>query len=193
MKTRMQGISIWVANGSIELKENWANEYLSSFKVASYVTNEGDDEEEQEAENTDPAYLEKLLRHYHEQQQEDLALTKSKRVRKQVMKFGIICTKNSRLIFILFLTKSQLQRWRWRARRYLLARKRVGLQLRFYRTIGDGDKEDYDFDDRGDELGRGRLRKGTERRGEKDLSFASFSRQSYWQHEGKLLLFTILL
>ena len=105
MKTRMQGISIGVANGSIELKENWANEYLSSFKVASYVTNEGDDEEEQEAENTDPAYLEKLLRHYHEQQQEDLALTKSKRVRKQVMKFGIICTKNSRLISIFFLLK----------------------------------------------------------------------------------------
>ena len=100
------------SNEGIEQKENWANEYLSSFKVASYVTKEGDDEEEQEteiikqeAENTDPAYLEKLLRHYHEQQQEDLALTKSKRVRKQVMKFGIICTKNSRLISIFFLLK----------------------------------------------------------------------------------------
>lgn len=30
----------------IEQKENWANEYLSSFKVASYVTKEGDNEEE---------------------------------------------------------------------------------------------------------------------------------------------------
>lgn len=27
----------------IEQKENWANEYLSSFKVASYVTKEGED------------------------------------------------------------------------------------------------------------------------------------------------------
>lgn len=47
----------------IEQKESWANEYLSSFKVASYVTKEGETEEEvnteiikQEAENTDPAY-----------------------------------------------------------------------------------------------------------------------------------------
>ena len=77
----------------IEQKESWANEYLSSFKVASYVTKEGDNEEEQEtevikqeAENTDPAYWEKLLRHHYEQQQEDLArsLGKGKRVRKQV-------------------------------------------------------------------------------------------------------------
>lgn len=81
------------SNEGIEQKENWANEYLSSFKVASYVTKEGDDEEEQEteiikqeAENTDPAYWEKLLRHHYEQQQEDLArsLGKGKRVRKQV-------------------------------------------------------------------------------------------------------------
>ena len=80
----------------IEQKESWANEYLSSFKVASYVTKEGDDEEEQEteiikqeAENTDPAYWEKLLRHHYEQQQEDLArsLGKGKRVRKQVKHF----------------------------------------------------------------------------------------------------------
>ena len=60
----------------IEQKENWANEYLSSFKVASYVTKEGETEEEadteiikQEAENTDPAYWIKLLRHHYEQQQ----------------------------------------------------------------------------------------------------------------------------
>ncbi|GBP76388.1 Chromodomain-helicase-DNA-binding protein Mi-2 homolog [Eumeta japonica] len=51
----------------IEQKESWANEYLSSFKVASYSTKEGDGEEEidteiikQEAENTDPAYWIKL-------------------------------------------------------------------------------------------------------------------------------------
>ena len=84
-------------NEGIEQKENWANEYLSSFKVASYVTKEGDDEEEQEteiikqeAENTDPAYWEKLLRHHYEQQQEDLArsLGKGKRVRKQVIYFS---------------------------------------------------------------------------------------------------------
>ncbi|XP_060528036.1 chromodomain-helicase-DNA-binding protein Mi-2 homolog isoform X2 [Cylas formicarius] len=77
----------------IEQKESWANEYLSSFKVASYATKEGDNEEEvdteiikQEAENTDPAYWIKLLRHHYEQQQEDIARTlgKGKRVRKQV-------------------------------------------------------------------------------------------------------------
>lgn len=77
----------------IEAKESWANEYLSSFKVASYSTKEGDNEEEvdteiikQEAENTDPAYWIKLLRHHYEQHQEDQARTlgKGKRVRKQV-------------------------------------------------------------------------------------------------------------
>ena len=42
----------------------------------------------QEAENTDPAYWVKLLRHHYEQQQEDMARTlgKGKRVRKQVCK-----------------------------------------------------------------------------------------------------------
>ncbi|XP_063377859.1 chromodomain-helicase-DNA-binding protein Mi-2 homolog isoform X1 [Cydia fagiglandana] len=77
----------------IESKESWANEYLSSFKVASYSTKEGENEEEvdteiikQEAENTDPAYWIKLLRHHYEQHQEDQARTlgKGKRVRKQV-------------------------------------------------------------------------------------------------------------
>ncbi|ROT63542.1 hypothetical protein C7M84_018569 [Penaeus vannamei] len=77
----------------IEQKENWANEYLSSFKVASYVTKEGEEEEmedvevlKQEADNTDSLYWERLLRHHFEQQQEDLARTlgKGKRVRKQV-------------------------------------------------------------------------------------------------------------
>lgn len=40
----------------------------------------------QEAENTDPAYWVKLLRHHYEQQQEDISRTlgKGKRVRKQV-------------------------------------------------------------------------------------------------------------
>ncbi|XP_033108738.1 chromodomain-helicase-DNA-binding protein 5-like isoform X2 [Anneissia japonica] len=75
-------------------KNEWgANEYLSSFKVASYTTKqeEESDEEEtevikQELEPSDPAYWEKLLRHHYEQQQEDLARTlgKGKRIRKQV-------------------------------------------------------------------------------------------------------------
>lgn len=78
----------------IEQKENWSNEYLSSFKVASYVTKEEEEQDEevgtevikQEAENTDPAYWVKLLRHHYEQQQEDISRTlgKGKRVRKQV-------------------------------------------------------------------------------------------------------------
>merc|ERR1712026_81229 len=76
----------------IEEKESWANEYLSSFKVAQYQTKEGGEAEEdieilkQEADNTDPAYWEKLLRHHYEQAQEDIArsMGKGKRVRKQV-------------------------------------------------------------------------------------------------------------
>jgi len=78
----------------IEQKEMLANEYLSSFKVASYVTKEHEEEEEevetevlrQEAEQADPAYWEKLLRHHYEQHQEDQSksLGKGKRVRKQV-------------------------------------------------------------------------------------------------------------
>jgi hypothetical protein len=52
----------------IEQKELWANEYLSSFKVASYVTKDVDEDEpeteilKQEVESADPAYWEKLLR-----------------------------------------------------------------------------------------------------------------------------------
>merc|ERR1712088_586337 len=76
----------------IEEKESWANEYLSSFKVAQYQTKEGGEPEEdieilkQEADNTDPAYWEKLLRHHYEQAQEDISrsMGKGKRVRKQV-------------------------------------------------------------------------------------------------------------
>lgn len=80
------------SNRGLEEKESWANEYLSSFKVASYNTKEENDEAEeteiikQEAENSDPAYWIKLLRHHYEQHQEDVgrALGKGKRVRKQV-------------------------------------------------------------------------------------------------------------
>jgi chromodomain-helicase-DNA-binding protein 4 len=61
------------------LQESWANEYLSSFKVATYATKEVDAPEEEveilkeEAENTDPAYWEKLLKHHYEQHQEDVS------------------------------------------------------------------------------------------------------------------------
>ncbi|KRY35153.1 Chromodomain-helicase-DNA-binding protein 3 [Trichinella spiralis] len=80
----------------IEEKENWANEYLDSFKVASYVVKQAEEEEDEEDEDTevlkeevqeaDPDYWEKLLRHHYEQQQEDIArhLGKGKRIRKQV-------------------------------------------------------------------------------------------------------------
>jgi len=78
----------------IEQKEMLANEYLSSFKVAAYVTKENEELEEepenevlkQEVDTADPVYWEKLLRHHYEQQQEDLSRTlgKGKRVRKQV-------------------------------------------------------------------------------------------------------------
>lgn len=77
----------------IEQKEMWANEYLTSFKVAAYATKEAEKEEEpepevitQEVEVADQCYWEKLLRHHYEQQQEDVARTmgKGKRVRKQV-------------------------------------------------------------------------------------------------------------
>ena len=68
----------------IEEKESWANEYLSSFKVATYQTKDaGAPEEEveilkEEAETTDPAYWEKLLRHHYEQHQEDVGKTMGK-------------------------------------------------------------------------------------------------------------------
>lgn len=79
-------------NKGVEEKENWSNEYLSSFKVASYSTKEDVEEEvdteiiKQDAENSDPAYWVKLLRHHYEQHQEDMSRTlgKGKRVRKQV-------------------------------------------------------------------------------------------------------------
>ena len=77
-----------------EKKEHWTNEYLSSFKVAQYVTREADEEEEpddreviqDEVAEADPDYWEKLLRHHYEQEQEteNQKLGKGKRVRKQV-------------------------------------------------------------------------------------------------------------
>ena len=77
----------------IEEKESWANEYLSSFKVAQYQTKEETEEVEvlkEEAEQADPAFWEKLLRHHYEQHQEDVAksMGKGKRVRKQVKKIN---------------------------------------------------------------------------------------------------------
>ncbi|KAI6228682.1 hypothetical protein M3Y99_01199800 [Aphelenchoides fujianensis] len=77
-----------------EKKEHWTNEYLSSFKVAQYVTKEVDEEEDEDVEvitdnfveEQDPDYWEKLLRHHYEQEQETEAqkLGKGKRTRRQV-------------------------------------------------------------------------------------------------------------
>ncbi|XP_065889551.1 chromodomain-helicase-DNA-binding protein 4-like isoform X2 [Dysidea avara] len=75
-------------------QQDWfANEYLSSFKVASYVMKETAEEEPEtevlkesvEADN-DPTFWEKLLRHHFEQQREMEAaqLGKGKRLRKRV-------------------------------------------------------------------------------------------------------------
>ena len=72
----------------IEQKEEWANEYLSSFKVASYATKEAEEAEEEElkVEEPDPQYWEKLLGVHYIQHQENIqrSLGKGKRVRKQV-------------------------------------------------------------------------------------------------------------
>ena len=77
----------------IEEKESWANEYLSSFKVATYQTKDANAVEEEEveiikeeADMADPAYWEKLLRHHYEQHQEDVSrsMGKGKRVRRTV-------------------------------------------------------------------------------------------------------------
>merc|ERR1712045_192057 len=82
----------------IEEKESWANEYLSSFKVATYQTKDagGPDEDveviTQEAETTDPAYWEKLLRHHYEQHQETVqsVMGKGKRVRRTVIMVNVL-------------------------------------------------------------------------------------------------------
>nr|XP_018668322.1 chromodomain-helicase-DNA-binding protein 4 isoform X1 [Ciona intestinalis] len=80
----------------LEAKENEnsrMNEYLSSFKVATYKYSETHVEPEPEREiiketmeQPDPNYWERLLRHHYEQQQEEIASTlgKGKRIRKQV-------------------------------------------------------------------------------------------------------------
>ncbi|XP_063233226.1 chromodomain-helicase-DNA-binding protein Mi-2 homolog isoform X2 [Bacillus rossius redtenbacheri] len=140
----------------IEQKENWANEYLSSFKVASYVTKEGEEEEEpteiikQEAENTDPAYWVKLLRHHYEQQQEDMARTlgKGKRVRKQV-NYSMEGTVDG----------GDNTTWQDNLSDYNSD----------FSVPSDDDKEDDDFDEKADanDLGR-RSRRRMERRDEKD-------------------------
>lgn len=144
----------------IEQKENWANEYLSSFKVASYVTKEGETEEEadteiikQEAENTDPAYWIKLLRHHYEQQQEDIARTlgKGKRVRKQVnYNDGVVTGEQG--------TRDD-QPWQENLSDYNSD----------FSAPSDDDKEDDDFDEKGDgDLLSRRSRRRLERRDEKD-------------------------
>ncbi|XP_034241985.1 chromodomain-helicase-DNA-binding protein Mi-2 homolog isoform X2 [Thrips palmi] len=142
----------------IEQKENWANEYLSSFKVASYVTKEGDEEEEvtevikQEAENTDPAYWVKLLRHHYEQQQEDIARTlgKGKRIRKQVN-------------YIDSTVEGRDQDTTWQ--------ENLSDYNSDFSAPSDDDKEDDDFDEKGgDGEGGGRRskRRPEGRRDEKD-------------------------
>ncbi|KAI6170672.1 hypothetical protein M3Y97_01127400 [Aphelenchoides bicaudatus] len=81
-------------------RKDWTNEYLSSFKVAQYVTKETDEQEEDEEEKEeepeqtnkddsqsgDPDYWEKLLRHHyeHEQEVEAQQFGKGKRIRKQI-------------------------------------------------------------------------------------------------------------
>lgn len=140
----------------IEQKENWANEYLSSFKVASYVTKEGDNEEEvnteiikQEAENTDPAYWIKLLRHHYEQQQEDIARTlgKGKRVRKQVNYNDGGMTTDTR----------EDSTWQENLSDYNSD----------FSAGSEEDREDDDFDEKNDDLNR-RGRRRLERKDERD-------------------------
>ncbi|CAL2045343.1 unnamed protein product [Caenorhabditis brenneri] len=80
-----------------EGKADWQNEYLSSFKVASYQTKEAEGQEEEEEDEMevikegdekepDPDYWEKLLKHHYEQDKEieSQKLGKGKRVRKQI-------------------------------------------------------------------------------------------------------------
>merc|ERR1712218_448358 len=140
----------------VEEKENWANEYLSSFKVATYATKEGGGEEEevevlkQEADNTDPAYWEKLLRHHYEQAQEDVArsMGKGKRVRKQVNygDGGEVTTRED-------------NSWQENVSDY---NSDFGLP-------SDDDKEDDDFDDKNDPEGPdGRSRRDIARERKRD-------------------------
>ncbi|KAL1137604.1 hypothetical protein AAG570_009300 [Ranatra chinensis] len=140
----------------IEQKENWSNEYLSSFKVASYVTKEEeevDDESteviKQEAENTDPAYWVKLLRHHYEQQQEDISRTlgKGKRVRKQVnYNDGVVMDTRENVD----------STWQENLSDYNSD----------FSAPSDDDKEDDDFDEKNDDGTKKKRR--IERRDEKD-------------------------
>ena len=80
----------------IQEKEDGLNEYLSSFKVASYATREMNEDEEEDYrdqpsaaavdENLDPYYWEKLLRVQYEQDREleSHAYGKGKRLKRQV-------------------------------------------------------------------------------------------------------------
>lgn len=78
------------SNEGIIEKESGMDDYLSSFKVASYTVKNKDEPDvevlKQEADAIDADYWEKLLRHHYEQEQEYIASTlgKGKRVRKQV-------------------------------------------------------------------------------------------------------------
>jgi len=78
------------SNEGIIEKESGMDDYLSSFKVASYTVKSKDEPEvevlKQSADTIDTDYWEKLLRHHYEQEQEYIASTlgKGKRVRKQV-------------------------------------------------------------------------------------------------------------
>uniref|UniRef100_A0A6P4FFM2 Chromodomain-helicase-DNA-binding protein Mi-2 homolog n=1 Tax=Drosophila rhopaloa TaxID=1041015 RepID=A0A6P4FFM2_DRORH len=83
------------SNRGIEEKESWSKEYLSSFKVASYVTKKVEDAD---TENKDPVYWNNLLAQSHQQNQEDVVrgMEKSKRVRKRVnYKDGVVLSANN--------------------------------------------------------------------------------------------------
>lgn len=90
---RSKGEEVKPAEEGEEGNKEWSNDYLSSFKVATYATKDQDEEEDdvereviKQDDNSDPAYWVKLLRHHYEQHQEDVSKTlgKGKRNRKQV-------------------------------------------------------------------------------------------------------------
>ena len=106
----------------------------------------------QEAENTDPAYWVKLLRHHYEQQQEDIARTlgKGKRVRKQVNYLDSAGERGE-----------QDTTWQENLSDYNSD----------FSAPSDDDKEDDDFDEKNDGVDGGggrRSRRRPERREEKD-------------------------
>lgn len=77
---------------------NECNHIINSiFIVFDQEEEMGTEVIKQEAENTDPAYWVKLLRHHYEQQQEDISrsLGKGKRIRKQVFIFWSLCFNSS--------------------------------------------------------------------------------------------------